>query len=566
MIRKLFPLLLALAVLLQGCGGLPGAGSSESEETRPHSAVLTPRPSLVEQIAGPQGPTYFKDVWRGDVDYSEMEYEHYEETWFWRYTEPFYRFAEEGGTAEEFSDADFELTDELYYVYTLMELMELRNSADPEDAEVEAEYLYAQDLYYKLSDEFNLALHALAVSPYVSLMEDVYSADLIEEYADYEGADEDEFSLYNQENELINEYYRLMAQEEIDTDAVGYVYLQLVELWNTEAELYGLDSYAEYAYYYDFARDYGPEDTRAVWDGVKESIVPLMQRYARSIWRGVERLESDDSFDCSLDAILDAMDGVLPQMSGELYTAFRYMQEHGLCDADLDPRKANTGYTMTLYYYNEPFIFNAPYGEFNDYMDMFHEFGHFTNAFYNRSDLLYGVSDFDLSELQSQGLEMLFTHYYDEIFGQYADAARSYALLRLIYSVVDGALYDEFQQRVFSEKDLTVERVNEIYAALYEEYGYVPYDGYETEWMFISHNFDMPFYYVSYCVSALGALELYQLAESDWDDALDKYLTICAMDTEEYYYSEAVEEVGLSDTFAPETYADIAAAMERSFR
>ncbi len=107
--------------------------------------------------------------------------------------------------------------------------------------------------------------------------------------------------------------------------------------------------------------------------------------------------------------------------------------------------------------------------------------------------------------------------------------------------------------------------MDEIYAALYEEYGYNPYFGYEREWMQVSHNFEDPFYYISYGVSALGALELWTLAREDWDAAVDRYLTACAMDTEELYYSEALSELGLGSVFESETYRDVAETVRAAF-
>lgn len=555
--KKLPALLLVLALLLAtaGCG-------LQSERQTGFTGERAPSPTLVRT----EEKTYFEDVWRGDVSFSEMAYERYEAEWFSEYTAPVYSLARRGGSAEDFGDADYALTDELYYVYTLLLLAELKNAANPADAAAEEEYLYAQELFYRLNDEYRLAMRALAVSPRAALLEDAYGADWAALFAAYEGADEDALSLYHQEGALIGEYYRLMAQDEPDTEAVGHVFLQLIELRNTMAELYGYDSCAEYAYDALYYRDYGPGDAQTVWAGAREFFVPLLQAYGRDVAEQTALLLSDERLDCGADAILRAMGDILPGMSTELNAAFEYMLEYGLYDLEYDPAKANTGYTEILYYYNEPFIFNCPYGEFRDYTDTVHEFGHFANAFYTQSDLLFGMSDMDLSELQSQGLEMLFTRYYGEIFGEYADAARAYALMNMVESVVDGALYDEFQQRVYAEPDPTLERVNEIFAELYEDYGYEPYAGCETGWMYVSHNFDRPFYYISYCVSALGALELYRLSVEDWDAALDKYLTVCAMDTEAYYFSEALEETGLSDVFSKRTYGKVAAALEQSFR
>lgn len=548
---KIAAIFLAAAMLLSICGC--------AREAEPEDMRASPRPTAEDE------KTHFAQVWRGDVKYSDMEYEHYEAEWFDEYTAPLYEMAEKGGSPEEFSDADYYIVDELYYVYTLLTLINIQQSAEPDNEEIVNELLYTQELYYTLNDEYWNVMHTLAVSPYAQLMEEAYGETAISWFEAYEPGDEGELGLYSEENALIQEYYRLMAQDEPDTEAVGDVYLQLVTLRREKAELYGYGSYAEYAYDYTYYKDYTPEDSQAVWDGVKQYFVPLMCEYGADAMERAAYLQSSGSVDCGSEAILSAMDRILPDLSSELYTAFRYMMDYGLYDIEYDAGKANTGYTTTLYYVNEPFIFNAAYGEFYDYTDMFHEFGHFANAFYTQSDLLFGMSDNDLCELQSQGLEMLFTHYYDDIFGEYADAARGYVLMDMVYSVVDGALFDEFQQRVYSEPDLTLERVNEIYAGLYEEYGYAPYEGYETEWMGINHNFEDPFYYISYCVSALGALEIYELAQQSWSEAVDKYLTVCAMDTEVYYYSEALREAGFGDIFSPDTYKEIAESLVKGF-
>ena len=562
--KRIMSLLLCAAMLLTLCACAatePRGSVNPGRDT--DSAPELPQ-GTITPAAGDK--TYFQDVWRGDAKYSAKDYERYEREWLDEYLDPIYDLAANGGTAEEFSDADFELTEELCYIHTMLTYIMLQNSADPDNESVAGDLLHMQELYYTAMDEYWNAMHAMAVSPNAGLMEGTYHPDLISDFREYEPVEDDsELEAYSAENALINEYYRLMAQDETDYDAVGQVFIDLVELRRGSVDGSGwYDSYADYVYESYYGRDYTPGDARAVWQGAKEYIVPVMLSYADGVYDGVDLLMSSNAVDYSSAAIINNMDKILPRVSGELYTAFRYMVDYRLFDISHDPRKANTGYTTIFYYLNEPYIFNAAYDEFYDYTDMFHEFGHFVNYFYTMSDLFFGLSDNDLSELQSQGMELMFTHYYDEIFGEYSDAALGYLLLNMIYSIVDGAFYDEFQQRVYAEENLTVERVNEIYAGLYQEYGYEPYDGYETEWMGVSHNFDNPFYYISYAVSAVGALELYKLMDDDWEQGLDKFLTVLAMDTEIYYYSGALAEAGLRDVFDTDTYGAIAGQLEES--
>lgn len=549
--KRLLALLLAMLLLFTGCGILNAIPQRGADKDRFKAS-----------------DDYFEDVWRSDQKYSEIKYEHYERDSFTPFLDEIYRLAAEGGDEDAFYQADLDLWYELEYVYTLLQLAEIKTMTDPNDETYSEEYLYTQELYLELYDEYWEAMHAMAVSPHKELMKTAYHETYIawfEEYVPYTD-EEKELLAYNEEALLIQEYYELMSVIFPDEKRIGEIYVELVKLRQQQAELFGYLSYTDYAYYSIYGRDYTPQDAEKIWQGVKEYFVPLYQQYRDKANEQITFLMEADDLDCSPETILEKMGEVIPEISDELNRAFTYMKVYELYDIDYDPKKTDIGYTVRLYAYNQPFIFNAAYDEFYDYMSMIHEFGHFANAFYTTSDFMYGISDFDICELQSQGMEVIMTHYYDEIFGEsYAEAAKDYLLMDMISSVIDGALFDEFQQKVYAEENLTPERVNEIYSQLYEEYGYRPYDGYETEWMWINHNFEMPFYYISYGVSALGALELYESSCASLADGIDQYLTVCAADTEAYYYSDLLEEVGLGDVFDSTEYAKIVETIRENF-
>ena len=112
-------ILVLVASLLSGCG-TPGVLPPQSES-------VTARKT-----------SFFADVWRGDTPYGDMEYEHYKAEWFDEYTQPLYDFARTGGSQQDFSDVNFDLTDHLYYVYTLQNLIDLQYSADELEEAVRA--------------------------------------------------------------------------------------------------------------------------------------------------------------------------------------------------------------------------------------------------------------------------------------------------------------------------------------------------------------------------------------------------------------------------------------------
>ena len=50
---------------------------------------------------------------------------------------------------------------------------------------------------------------------------------------------------------------------------------------------------------------------------------------------------------------------------------------------DSAERVSDLGFTTTLDQYNAPFIYLALYGDQNDIQSMFHEFGHYYDAYVN---------------------------------------------------------------------------------------------------------------------------------------------------------------------------------------
>jgi len=505
--------------------------------------------------------TYFQEVWREEVKFSEIKYEHYDRAPFDLCLKKIYEIAENGGTREEFSDADYNLWVELEYVCTLTQLAELKMTSDPTNEMFAEEYQYISELYLELYDEYWLALHTMAISENKRLMTGAYHGSYIQWFEEYVPYSDEEKELlgYDKESQLIREYYALMEEKTPDEERIGEIFCELIKLRNQQAELFEVGNYAEYAYGSFYGRDYLPQDSEKIWRGVKEYFVPIYQQHRDEANRHLQILLEAEDLDCSPEAIINALGNVIDDVSPEMNRAFTFMKEHELYDIAPDEKKSEMGYTVRLYSYNLPYIFNAASGEFYDYMSMIHEFGHFTNTFYTESNFLFGISDLDISELQSQGLEVIMTHYYTDIFGEkYEDAARYYVLINLISNLIDAALFDEFQQTVYAQENLTPEQISEIYRRLYVEYGYEPYDGYENEWMWVNHNFEMPFYYISYGISALGALELYELSCESLEKGIDKYLTVCAADSEAFYYSELLKTVGMSDVFDTDGYRSIA--------
>ena len=129
--------------------------------------------------------------------------------------------------------------------------------------------------------------------------------------------------------------------------------------------------------------------------------------------------------------------------------------------------------------------------------------------------------------------ELLFSHFYPELFGQDGDAVLNYQLLTITGAIREGALHDELQQYVYATDNVTLEQINREYRRLCGEYGLVEADDPREmlyDWAQVPHTFTSPCYYISYAVFAAGAFAFWLDAqEGTYFDALDDYLAFVAL-------------------------------------
>ncbi len=495
------------------------------------------------------------DGQRADLAYSQMQYQRGSYEDFAVLAGRVADFARTGGAQADFDQARAEAERALEWLYTMASLAELRYCAQPRDETLSQERLRAQELCYEAWDCYFAALGAVADSPYSRLLgaqADVFAA---------AGEDARSLELSRRELELQAEYEQLICAPEPDYDAILALYVELVGLRQELAACSGYDCYADYAYETVYYRSYTPEQARTLWQTAKQDFVPLLAEYGPAIWAASDLFYAAPVIDTAPQTLLDALGSGLREQLPELLEPYEYLLRYGLYDIAPDGQKLQMGYTVLLYAYNEPFLYNAPGGTFYDYTDLFHEFGHFANYYFCGSDLLYGLPDNDLSELQSQGLEALLLPCYESFFSAAGGVIAADVLLGLAECVVEGAMYDEFQQRVYAEPELSEQRVRQIFDQVYRSYGYEPYEGYEAEWLGQLHNFEYPFYYISYSVSAIPALELYTLLSDEPERAREAYLTLVRLDCEQSDFRQALALAGLSDVFDAAACRSIAEAL-----
>lgn len=531
------------------------------------------------------------------VDYADMAYTGFDDALL---SDALKRLAgmEGSGSLERF-DSRTRLSIQTY-VKTILEeydkletqyyLLGIRRDADVTAPSLGQELLAFSDIYYDLSDRCSAVLSLLVGTPYEDVLVRYIGEEGVESLTGYLPSSEEELELAYREEELIQAYTDAMAQtfrvtmygrswtfdslagddslsdeeytavltalEKAENEAAGPIFLELAGIRARQAELAGYDSYAQYAYetYYD--RDYTLEEAAGLREEVKEAVLPRYYDIYDLAGRDMDALY--DLPAPTGEEIWAAIGPCLKDMDGELYSTYQFMMDHHLYDVEASPTKSPTGYTVPLAQYGSAFIFNDPYGSWQDYSTLIHEFGHFNETFHATGSGLTAPFRIDAGEIHSQGLEALFTAYSEDLFPGCGDGFTWCILLNLVDSVLEGCMYDEFEAAVLADPDLTLEEVNALFKTISEEYGYYYDEGEEAcFWVENSHLFQQPFYYISYATSALSALDLWLTDRTDRKGAVDTYLELSALSMTKPY-CQAAKETGLRDIFAPSTVENLA--------
>lgn len=464
-----------------------------------------------------------------------------------------------------------------------------------------AEIVYYQDIFneenqqhqaevledvVEIGDALSVTIRELCRSPYQELMRKQMNAAQVEAYLDYEEMDEEEKELFVTQNSLEQEYEQLASEnfyyeyngEEWDIGrlvseaetlsseeyiaiyqgiyeqknaAVGEVFLELVGVRNQIAKLNGYENYAEYAYEEVYIRDYSLADAKTLFKELKRHVVPIIADMTTAYYDkelSAVYLEGDGADGTE---IFEAVGPYLEKIDEELYDTYRHFMEYQLYDMDMADCKAEAAFTMDLSYFKDGFIYGKMYDSYLDYYNVIHEFGHYNNTYHNADTFLESCNNIDVCEIHSQGLQMLFYDYYEELLGEeMGEQYAFYDVYTMAENAVSTAIVAEFEIKAYENPDMTLEELNKLYLTLSESYG-LRYDAQISElynWCDISHIFTSPCYYISYLTSAFSSLDILTMAQENRDDAVETYMALTALPGYVPYCS-AVEYAGLRDIF-----------------
>lgn len=358
--------------------------------------------------------------------------------------------------------------------------------------------------------------------------------------------------------ELLNEYYRCL------NETVGTLYLELISIEKQIAAKAGYDNFAEFSYEFQYERDYSPEDAQQFAQYVKTYVPDQMRAlYSGFTYEEYQGFSMARNSRNQLDRRQPEIEAFISEVSPEMREAYDYLVEYQLSVITDSETSQNGAYSTYLEKWDVPFIYLHESGGYTDVLTFIHEFGHFYGTYVGGSDSASHTS-LDVDEIRSQAAEQLFLPYLERAYG--TDAYRGimkYQMFINLSTIIDGCIYDEFQQYVFSHDVQTVEELNRIFADISRSYG-IGDDYYvidlEYVWVDVLHNFECPMYYISYATSIIPALEIMQLAQTDRAEAIRVYNSIVRSDPF-MGFKDTLAENGLKSPFEEQAIIDVVNAV-----
>ncbi|UKN02586.1 M3 family oligoendopeptidase [Paracrocinitomix mangrovi] len=353
--------------------------------------------------------------------------------------------------------------------------------------------------------------------------------------------------LKNPDRTIRKEVYDLLYDRRIqDNEKLEEIFDELVKTRHEIATNAGFDNYRDYKFKAMNRFDYSVQDCFDFHQSVEDFIVPIHRKIQQEKLNkfGFEKFKPyDTNADPEGKAPLEPFKNgkELLNKSIEIFgkidpyfaDCLETMDEIGHLDLESKKGKAPGGYNYPLYEIGIPFIFMNAAGSSRDVITMIHEGGHAVHSFLTKDLNLTSYKSFpsEVAELASMSMELLSMKYWEVFYDQEDELKRAKKehLEDIIMVLPWVATIDAFQHWIYENPEHTREQRKSQWLKLSDRFGtgLTDWDGYEQArdyaWHKQLHLFEVPFYYIEYGFSQLGALGVWKNSLADEKKAVDQY-------------------------------------------
>ncbi len=331
-----------------------------------------------------------------------------------------------------------------------------------------------------------------------------------------------------------------------DKEKLDNLLSELIEMRTKAAKNAGYDNYRDYKHDALQRFDYTTQDCLNFHDAVAQTVMPLVNEMhaTRKEKLGYKTLKPYDfEVDTELKPAVKAFENGedLINKSIKVFTKIRpqygkylqIMKDEGFLDLDSRIGKRPGGYNYPLYESNIPFIFMNATGNLRDLETMMHEGGHAVHSFLSSH---LELTDFkglpsEVAELASMSMELISLDSMSEFFDNDEDIkrARRHQLEGVLKTLPWIAAVDKFQHQLYLNPTHTVEQRSQMWQDCFRPFSSsaTDFSGYEdfynNRWQAQLHIFEVPFYYIEYGISQLGAIAVWKNYKENPEKGLDAY-------------------------------------------
>lgn len=486
---------------------------------------------------------------------------------------------------------------------TMQQIAYIRHTINTKDEFYNAENDYMDEIGPKMQELTHRVNTALLESPYRAELERHYGALM---FKNLEIAARS-FSpaiveLMQEENKLVSEYQNLYASATVEFDGktmplpllgpykqdpdravrkaayeadakffdshreeLDTLYDKLVKVRDAQAKKMGLPNYIPLGYDRMGRNCYTAKDVAAFRDQIAEDMVPIVAKVKEAQRRriGVEKLAFYDepiSFadgnavpEGTPDEILAAGKKMYQELSPETAEFIDFMFENELFDVLSRDGKAPGGYCTEIADYKSPFIFSNFNATAGDVDVLTHEAGHAFEAyraFKQELPSLLHSPTIEACECHSMSMEFLTAPWHHLFFGKQTDKYELGHCEDALVFIPYGCMVDEFQHKVYENPEMTPEQRNELWLSLEKKYrpwidfDNLPFYSRGGGWQRQLHIYEVPLYYIDYCMAQTVAFQFWNLSRENYAEAWKRYMTFVDK-AGTATFAELVESAGL---------------------
>ncbi|NQV19259.1 MAG: M3 family oligoendopeptidase [Armatimonadetes bacterium] len=328
-------------------------------------------------------------------------------------------------------------------------------------------------------------------------------------------------------------------------DEFNELFNEMKELRIQQAKNTGFDNYRDYMHQLKGRFSYSPDDIYKFHEAVKKVVIPFLKELTEER-KNILKLETVRPWDTAvdldgkilkpfkeIDEFIDKGIEILHTIKPEFGKWLNLMKNSELLDLENRKGKAPGGYNYHLQETGAPFIFMNAVGLHRNVVTLLHEAGHAMHSFSMKDIKIepYKSTPSEVAELASMAMEFISMDLWDEYYPDAEDfkKAKRDQLKEALGFLPWCMIVDAFQHWIYLNPDHSVEEREDFFASLMDRFNsgidWTDLEKFKKNlWLFQLHIFEVPFYYIEYGMSQLGALSVYRnYKKFGKEKALQKY-------------------------------------------